>query len=477
MEHGRCKAVSDTSAISCDATMPSSSLLMEAASTGNTALLDYALQLGLDVNMVAEDGYTALHCAARAGKTAMIQQLLQLGAALDYCNTEQKKRRPIHEAIHERHAAAVALLLQAGSDMVLRDGNGKTVIDYVGSVGDVKVAEAVFEAIPTQDTTDKMVSELAVVATREGSAILLEWLLRRFPNAMSQFTNLWMSPIYIASIRGHLEILKLLLTHVEKRNAFGSDTTRFITHSMCIAAGEGDAHIVELLLTYKAVDVNTRPKYYLTALCSAILRGREQVVQILLRRVDLDVNLSGYQGSKTLPLCYAIRNKYHKILRLLLDDNRIDVNKEVLLTSLWDRSLHGTVLHFAIQCNNVTAVRLLLDHKNINPNLPYEGGRTPAEFAKQRDLSEMMQLFADRGLFETQVEKVLSSASSTEMRYGDIVPHHPTASHHNQSLTNLEAQPNSAISESLEDLVSDKSDESEEESTALRDGSGWTMQY
>jgi hypothetical protein len=47
---------------------PGWTVMMAAARTGDTQRLTYLLQRGMSVNAVAADGYTALHCAARAGQ-------------------------------------------------------------------------------------------------------------------------------------------------------------------------------------------------------------------------------------------------------------------------------------------------------------------------------------------------------------------------------------------------------------------------
>jgi ankyrin repeat protein len=81
---------------------------MEAASTGNLLLLEHLLYRGVHVDTQAEDGYTALHCAAKAGSVAVISVLLENGATIDLCNHKSQGRRPIHEAVLENHAGVVA---------------------------------------------------------------------------------------------------------------------------------------------------------------------------------------------------------------------------------------------------------------------------------------------------------------------------------------------------------------------------------
>lgn len=41
------------------------STFTDAANTGRVDVLEYCLRAGLDINLKADDGFTALHCAAR----------------------------------------------------------------------------------------------------------------------------------------------------------------------------------------------------------------------------------------------------------------------------------------------------------------------------------------------------------------------------------------------------------------------------
>jgi ankyrin repeat protein len=45
------------------------STFMQAASTGNIRLVEFALSAGANISMVADDGSTALHCAAKTGQS------------------------------------------------------------------------------------------------------------------------------------------------------------------------------------------------------------------------------------------------------------------------------------------------------------------------------------------------------------------------------------------------------------------------
>jgi ankyrin repeat protein len=63
-----------------DGKIYNSSLYLQAAERGDISLLEACTEAGIPLETKADDGSTALHCAARAGQTAAVQYLLGKGA-------------------------------------------------------------------------------------------------------------------------------------------------------------------------------------------------------------------------------------------------------------------------------------------------------------------------------------------------------------------------------------------------------------
>ena len=61
---------------------------MQAATAGNLGLVQAILQSGVGISMQADDGSTALHCAAKADQTDMINLLIESGAKSDITNSK-----------------------------------------------------------------------------------------------------------------------------------------------------------------------------------------------------------------------------------------------------------------------------------------------------------------------------------------------------------------------------------------------------
>lgn len=96
--------------------------LMMAAYRHNGAAVDALLARGA---AVTRPGWTALHYAAAAGDDAIVRQLLAHGAGIDAVSPRASGSfTALMMAAREGHAATVQLLLGAGADAGLRNGEG-----------------------------------------------------------------------------------------------------------------------------------------------------------------------------------------------------------------------------------------------------------------------------------------------------------------------------------------------------------------
>jgi len=73
-----------------DLSIANTCTLMQAASAGNLGFVRIILQSGVDISKQADDGSTALHCAAKADQTDMVYLLIESGARSDIVNSKGK---------------------------------------------------------------------------------------------------------------------------------------------------------------------------------------------------------------------------------------------------------------------------------------------------------------------------------------------------------------------------------------------------
>jgi ankyrin repeat protein len=291
-------------------------VLMEAACTGNISLLDGLLAQGIAVNASAQDGYTAMHCAARTGQVAMIRHLLTKGCNIDAPNIKMKNRRPIHEAIISKDVAAVATLVCAGADLLLQASDDRTVFDYAASTMELPLAQALFQPNEELLCTLEKASLLITSSVKAGNAPLLRWLLSTFPEALPQPKDVQRALIYIAIRRRHCEVAEILLAF---SNSASKSNKHFVKAASCAlpyAARANFVDVVKALLGCSDINVNHKFHWDRTALHYAAEKGNEQLVRTLLDHKDVNVNVKDWHART--PLHLAAKYGHSKIVKLLL---------------------------------------------------------------------------------------------------------------------------------------------------------------
>lgn len=100
---------------------------IQAASSGHTALAQYLLGLGADINTRTNNGETALHYAT---DPMMTHWLIEHGSRVDARSLEGAT--PLHAAVSRDDAESVRVLIEAGSDVeALRARGGSPLADAV----------------------------------------------------------------------------------------------------------------------------------------------------------------------------------------------------------------------------------------------------------------------------------------------------------------------------------------------------------
>jgi ankyrin repeat protein len=187
-------------------------------------------------------------------------------------------------------------------------------------------------------------------------------------------------PLYCAArlgLRGLAE--HLIVKHPEHVNASGG----YERTPIHVAAIAGHADILSLLVE-RGADLEGQGVFGGTPLYRASWDGKVEAGQSLLD-LGADVN-AGDRGGWT-PLFPAAMNGHVEFVRMLLKRGAwIDAQQDS----------GKTTLHYVADGNNIQVVRLLLEH-GADVNVRDKSGRTPSQMASARELHEIVELLSEYG--------------------------------------------------------------------------------
>ena len=173
----------------------------------------------------------------------------------------------------------------------------------------------------------------------------------------------------VAAENGQAEIVKLLLALP------GIDVNH--SHQLTplgLAAANGHVEVARLLLAAPGIDVNKKyivkvtddgSPVYATPLCSAAMWGHTEVVKLLLANPSIKVN-----DGDLIPLMCAVVAGHPEVVKLLLAAPGIDVNKKVGKRGF-------SVLWVAAERGRTEIVKLLLAAPGIDVNTKHESNFGP----------------------------------------------------------------------------------------------------
>ena len=258
--------------------------------------------------------------------------------------------------------------------------------------------DASVQALWYTDTTDALTWNAKTGATALhlaayfGLEQLIADLLEDTPDVDAQ-DSLGNTPMMYAALEGHHGIVAQLIKGGASVNATSNNGSNVLHR----AARQGCVDVVKVLLRCPDLDVNVSDPSQLSrnALMLAAMDGNVKVVEDLLGREDLQPNLR----ADLTALMFAALNDQVEIVKLLLKDTRVSINDQ-------DR-LGATALMFAACFGCTSVVGLLLDagaDADITDGTE-EGGGTPLLRAIDNNNLPVVRLFLQRKVNWTSKDK------------------------------------------------------------------------
>jgi ankyrin repeat protein len=153
------------------ATPPFEAPVADAAQADDVAQVRSLLQEGADVNAAQPDGLTALHWAALNNNVEIIELLAYAGATMKP-HTRVGGYTPLHLAARSGNTAAVAALLDAGSDANVWTATGVTALHFAAEADDAEAVRLLSEHGADLNARDKFQGRTPLVfaASRNSTA-------------------------------------------------------------------------------------------------------------------------------------------------------------------------------------------------------------------------------------------------------------------------------------------------------------------
>ncbi|XP_072135807.1 ankyrin repeat domain-containing protein 27 isoform X4 [Mobula birostris] len=315
------------------------------------ALVYYQLY-ACNLNMTNDKGDTPLHIAARWGYDGIIQVLLENGANTEVQN--KMKETPLHCALNSKILDLLEITFintdrqQSYQESINRSpqsftdvGSQKSTISTASSIsvemkqeeekGKYKEVEKLLRAVADGDV--EMVRYLLEwvdedLEEEDGLVLKPEFChpLCRCPKCepaqkkLSSITTNGLSvnsanqdgftPLHVAALHGHFELVSLLLRHGANVNTKNSNNST----PLHLACQHSDLQIVKYLLNYNA-KLNKKDLYGNTPLLHACLGGYLEIAELLLEH-GASVNVANNQGNTALHK--AVKGQYEALVHLLV---------------------------------------------------------------------------------------------------------------------------------------------------------------
>lgn len=388
---------------SCDGLTP----IFVAAKKGDLECVDFLLNCqNCDLTTYwTLTGENALHAASSEGHLDCVSRLLEGGFGID--SIDNKLRTPLHFACLEGHTAVVEFLLNRGCQIDLQSTAGDTALHMAAMKGHSDCCKLLLKAGCKKDVLNEegytAITNSVIYEKIESAHVLLDkgGACDAGAACMLDFEGQPLSPLYVATQKGYVEFVKLLIANGADLECMdeNGETPLFI------ATFKGNLEIVKLLLDAGA-QKDSQSYAGFTPFYLACSEGNYGVAKLLLD-AGCNINFQMKDGSNS--LFVASGKGYVSIVKMLLDAG---VNVDVQIknqTPLWFNCFFG----------HTECARLLIE-AGCNVDLPDNQGRNPLLCSILTNHFEIVKLLLKAGCERNALSDEGQSALCASVEAGNI---------------------------------------------------------
>ncbi|GBM77457.1 Ankyrin-3 [Araneus ventricosus] len=315
-------------------------------------------------------------------KDASYTPFIRLFSLLFKSNTMalDAKNKALAAAVYHGHEEIVNYLIDSEANVNAEIPGGFTPLDIAVEAKRKKIVSILIDDKKAEISSEKE-RKYVLSAIKSGHEDLVEYFLTRNPANSTSRPECSEFPLHTAVQYGHLNIVKKLL-ELEKRDDINDKNENTVT-PLQLASLHGHCEITRLLLSNGA-DPN-RPDHF-PPLLLAVTNGDYEMIEILIKA---GANITQPDAEGYSPIESAIKCESLDIMETLLKHSKIDINL---------KGLEGrTLLHHAAVSGSLEIVKRLVE-KGAAINGRDSAGAKPIHVAAREGHQDIVEYFLTEGL-------------------------------------------------------------------------------
>ncbi|POM78140.1 TKL protein kinase [Phytophthora palmivora] len=337
--------------------------LIVAARRGHLDVVEYLVDLGVDIDKQDSNGNTPLLLAARWGKLDVVQYLVEEGADIEIQN--KSGRTPLIWAALNDHLDVVKYLVEQGAFKEKAEEFDNTPLMHAAGHGHLDVVRYLVEQGVDKDKRDCNNHTALMWAVVNCRPDVVKYLVEQGADKEVQ-NKLGHTPLIWAATSGNLDEVRCLVEHgVEKDKRDYNGKTALIW-----AAANGKPNVVKYLVDHGA-DKDVRSNDGGTPLMWAALHGHLDVVRYLVEQ-GVNKDKRDYDGLSSLSIA-AVKG-HIDMVRYLVEQGADMYGK--------------TAVIWAAQNGNLAAIQKLIRNKADPTGLDNDGNSVLLVLLNHPDITE-----------------------------------------------------------------------------------------